>query len=144
MSAKRCSAYLKFNGQAADAIRLYESALGAEVKAIMRFGDVDAIKTPPELKDRIMHSEIKIGESTVMISDAMPGRPQPEGAGRVEVLIDFDTPESMAQSFQALSNQGEVVMPIEDTFWGAKFGVLVDPFGITWLLHHAKGAAAQA
>jgi PhnB protein len=134
MSIKTLNPYINLDGTAEKAIKLYESALGARTETIMRFGDVAEMKTAPEHKNRVMHGMLHIGGGVLMISDTMPGQPRPSGAN-VQVALHFDDPADMAKKFEALSAGGEVRFPLHDTFWGSKFGMLTDAFGVEWMFN---------
>jgi PhnB protein len=134
MSIKKLNPYLMFNGTAGKAIKLYETALGAKTDAVMRFGDMPDYKGGAESKDRVMHAMLFIGGGVVMISDEMPGTPASSGTN-VHVALDFDDAEDMTTKFNALAQGGKVTAPISDTFWGAKFGMLTDEFGIRWMFN---------
>ncbi len=124
------SPYLMFNGNAEKAIRHYEKALGAKAEHLQRFGDMGASKTP----ERIMHAVLRIGSGTVMISDGRPEDSIPAG-GSVHVTLEFDDVAEEARCFDALAAGGKVTMPLQDTFWGAKFGTLTDAYGIQWMFN---------
>jgi PhnB protein len=140
MAIKKLNPYLNFNGTAEKAIKLYESALGARPENIMRFGDVPDAKARPEDKNRVMHAVLHVGEGVVMISDTMPGMPPPSG-NSVHIALDFDDVEDMTRRFNALAEGGKVKMPLADTFWGARFGMLTDAFGIDWMFNCDKKKA---
>jgi PhnB protein len=134
MSIRKITPYLNYPGTASKAIKLYESALGAKVENVSRFGDIPGQNTPPELKDRVMHALLQIGEATVMISDTMPDHPYTPGTN-IHVALDFTDAADMGRRFEALSAGGKVTMPLQDTFWGAKFGMLVDAHGVNWMFN---------
>jgi PhnB protein len=138
MSIKQLNPYLNFEGTAAKAIKLYESALGAKAENVMRFGDMPSGAGAPapsaEQKDRVMHARLKIGQGVLMLSDTQPGMELPEG-GNMHVSLDFDDVKEMNQRFEALAKDGKVTMPLQDTFWGARFGMLTDAFGIRWMFN---------
>jgi len=133
MAIKKLNPYLNFNGTAAKAIKLYEKALGAKAENIMPWGMPGEAPTP-ETKDRIMHAVLHIGDGVVMVSDARPDDPTTVGTN-VHVTLDFDDANDMARKFEALSAGGKITMPLQDTFWGAKFGMLVDAYGISWMFN---------
>jgi PhnB protein len=137
MSIRQLNPYLNFDGTAEEAIRLYESALGARTENVSRFGDVEGLSLPAEHKGRVMHALLKIGAGAVMVSDTMPGQPVSK-EGNVHVCLDFDDAEEMARRFQALASGGKVTMPLQDTFWGATFGMLTDRYGIRWMFNCTK------
>ena len=134
MAIKKLNPYLNFNGTADKAIKLYESALGAKAERIMRFGDIAEMKIAPEHKDRVIHAALFIGGGVVMVSDTMPNQPVPTESN-THVILDFDDPADLSKKFDALAVGGKVSMPVQDTFWGAKFGMLKDAYGISWMFN---------
>jgi PhnB protein len=134
MAIKKVNPYLNFNGTAEKAIKLYETALGAQADNVMRFGDAPNMDIPPDQKGRVMHAQLHLGSGVVMLSDTMPGKPVTAGSNS-HVCLDFDDPADMRRKFDALAAGGQVTMPLQDTFWGAKFGMLTDAFGIQWMFN---------
>ncbi len=134
MAIIKLNPYLNFDGTAGKAIELYEQVLGAKVETVSRFGDNADMKVPPEHKDRVLHAALNIGAGVVMISDSMPGMPVPTESN-VHITLDFDDAEDMKKKFDALAAGGKVTMPLQDTFWGARFGMLTDPYGIHWMFN---------
>ena len=138
MSIKNLNPYLIFDGNAEQAIKLYERALGAKVEGgIMRFGEVPG--TPPDspVKDRVIHAMLRIGEGVLMISDAMPDTPFGTGNGTPasHVCLHFTDRSEIAARFDALAAGGSVQMPLQDTFWNAHYGQLTDAFGVQWMFN---------
>ncbi len=134
---KQLNPYLNFNGTAEKAIALYEKALGAKTEGTMRFGDIPGNTPAPENKNRIIHARLHIGGGIVMISDTPANMPTPP-AGNTHVLLDFDDASDMKKKFDALASDGKVTMPLQDTFWGATFGMCTDAFGISWMFNWNK------
>jgi PhnB protein len=137
MAIKSITPYLMFDGTAEKAIKLYESALGATTKGLMRFGDTpgdEHCKTQAD-KDRVMHAMLHIDGATIMVSDGMPGTPGPTDSN-VHITLDFDDLAEMTRKFDALAEGGKVTLALHDTFWGAKFGMITDAFGIRWMFNH--------
>jgi PhnB protein len=132
MAIKQLNPYLHFNGTAAKVIKFYESALGAKVESLMPWTDVPGMPAAPGTKDLVMHSKLRIGDGILMISDARPDTPVTIG-GHADIALDFDDPTDMARKFEALSTGGKIDMPLQDTFWGAKFGMLTDAHGVSWM-----------
>jgi PhnB protein len=132
MSIQQMNPYLNLNGTAAQAIQLYEKALGARAEQVMRFGDAPGMEA--ENKDRIMHALLRIGPHALMISDTMPGDAFAVGTN-LHVCLDFDDLTDMASRFEALSAGGKVTVPLNDTFWGARFGMLTDAYGVSWMFN---------
>jgi PhnB protein len=134
MGITQLNPYLNFNGTAGQAIDLYERALGAKTEHLSRFGEAPGMNPSPEEKDRVMHASLKVGTGVIMISDTMPGQPSAEGSNNY-VCLNFDEPQDMTTKFNALAEGGTVLQPLVDTFWGAKFGMLTDKFGIRWMFN---------
>lgn len=135
MSIKSLTPYLMFDGDAAQAIALYEKALGARADGIMRFADgppQPGQTLDPEDADRIMHALLRVGGGVVMLSDSFPGAGVPKTTN-TQVCIEFTDKDDMAWRFDALAAGGKVTLPLADTFWGAHFGMLTDAFGIEWM-----------
>jgi PhnB protein len=138
MSIKTLNPYLLFNGDAEKAIRLYERALGAKLEGnIMRYGEVPGGQPDSPHKDLVMHAMLRLGGGVLMVSDAMPGTPVKFGES-VHVCLDFDDPADMAQRFDALAAGGKVDMALQDTFWGAIYGQVIDAHGIHWMFNYTK------
>jgi PhnB protein len=134
MAIRKLNPYLSFGGTAAKAIAHYEKALGAKVESVQRFGEVPDMPVAPEAKDRVMHAVLHVGEGVIMLSDGMPGVPVPSESN-THVTLDFDDADEMSRRFDALAAGGKVTMPLQDTFWGARFGMLTDPYGIRWMFN---------
>ena len=135
MAIKKLNPYLNFDGNAAKAIALYEKVLGAKTEGLQKFGEMANGKT--EYKDRIMHAALHIGGGVIMISDGMPGKP-PTVGNNVHITLEFDDEADMAKKFDGLASGGTIAMPLQNTFWGAKFGMLTDQFGIPWMFNCPK------
>lgn len=134
MAIKKLNPYLNFNGTAAKAIKLYEKALDAKAENVMPWQGAPGQPLPPEMKDRIMHAALHIGDGVVMVSDTPPDAPATAGSN-MHVTLDFDDAADMARRFDALSAGGKITMPLQDTFWGARFGMVVDAHGVSWMFN---------
>lgn len=126
--------YLFFNGNCEEAFKFYESALGAKIEAMMTHeGTPMAEQTPPVWQKKIMHGQILISGSPVMASDIPPNDyKQPQG---FSISIGTTDPSEAERLFQALAENGTVQMPLQETFWALRFGMLVDRFGIPWMIN---------
>jgi PhnB protein len=126
--------YLNFDGRCAGAMKFYEQALGAKVLFQMTWGEAPmAGEMPPETHNLIMHSTLAIGDGQIMCADSPPGRYQ-KPAGMSVSLHVKDATEG-ERVFKALSENGEVTMPYQQTFWARGFGMCVDQFGIPWMVN---------
>jgi PhnB protein len=130
--------YLNFDGRCAAAFKLYEKCLGGELM-MQTFGDSPmADQAPPDWRDRIMHASLKVGDALLMGSDAPPSRFQkPQGFA---VSLQLKDPAEAERIYRALSEGGTVEMPLQETFWAARFGMFTDPFGIHWMINCEKGS----
>ena len=126
--------YLSFRGQCESAFRFYEQCFGGQVGAIFRYADSPmADQVPAEWSDKIMHGSVAVGGQVLMGADVAPDRYEPPKGFSLSVQID-----SIADAeriFQDLASGGSVIMPLEKTFWAARFGMVVDRFGIPWLIN---------
>jgi PhnB protein len=92
-----------------------------------------AEQTPPEKLDKIMHASLIVGDTVLMGSDAPPQFfEKPQG---FSVSLVFDDAVEAEQIFNALAENGTVQMPIQETFWAARFGMVVDRFGTPWMIN---------
>jgi len=132
MAIKMVNPYLFFNGTAVKALELYKNALGARAANVSTFGEAPG--TPPASANLIMHATLDIDGQTVMLSDSMPGQPFAAG-GNVQVCLNLDDVGETQKKFDALAAGGTVTMPLQDTFWGARFGTLTDAFGVQWMFN---------
>ncbi len=129
--------YLNFGGNCKEAFALYERVLGGKIDMMMTHGESPmADQMGPQMRDKIMHAHMKIGEQSIMGSDAPPQMMQkPQG---FFVSLEIAAPEEAERVFKALSEGGAVVMPMEETFWAKKFGMAVDRFGTPWMINCSK------
>jgi PhnB protein len=136
MTIQAATPYLILTGEANRAITFYERALGAKTEVLQRFGDVDK-SCPEAMRERVMHAALRVGSALLMLSDGGPGAAPAKG-GTVNVALDFDDPDEMRRSFDALASAGSIFQPIMDAPWGALFGALEDQFGVQWMFNHTK------
>lgn len=127
--------YLFFNGRCEEAVKFYQSAVGAKVGEVMRFKDspdpVPEEMIPPGFEDKIMHCDITIGQTMVMASDGC-GDVQPFQAFRLALTVP--TESDADRVFDALADGGSIDMPLGKTFWSPRFGMLTDKFGVGWMV----------
>ncbi len=135
----KINAYLTFNGQCEAAFKYYADVLGGEIIAMMPHeGTPAADFVPKEWLKKIMHARLSIGDTTIMGSDAPPDRyAKPEG---FSVALSVPSPAEAERIFNALAENGTPRMPLQETFWAIKFGMLIDQFGIPWMINCERGA----
>jgi PhnB protein len=125
--------YLFFGGHCEEALNFYREAIGAEVQMLMRFKDSPEPSGLPDcFNDKIMHSTVRVGTTTFMASDGRCDGPPPFEGFSLSVTVPDDT--DAERVFDALSQKGTVVTPLEKTFWTSKFGMLEDRFGVSWMV----------
>ena len=131
--------YLTFNGQCEAAFKFYEQCLGGKIEAMMPHAGTPAEEhVPVEWRDKIMHARLAVGDGVLMGSDAPPERyEKPRG---FSVSLQIKDPAQADRAFHALAEGGAVQMPIQPTFWAARFGMLVDRFGTPWMINCDKPA----
>jgi PhnB protein len=128
--------YLNFNGNATEALAFYESAFDGKVVYKQTFGESPmADRATADYKDKIMHASFQAGGLTFMVSDCMPGQAVSTGSN-TSLSLNCKTVDEIDRTFAALSEGATITMPLQDTFWGAKFGMLTDKFGINWMFNH--------
>ena len=128
--------YLNFNGNCREAMKFYQRCLGGEL-SIMPFSEAPG-DFPKEAKDRVMHARVtKDGTTLLMASDTMPGSNFVQGTN-FSISIDCQSAEETDRLFNAFSEKGKITMPLQDAFWGARFGILRDQFGINWMFNFEK------
>lgn len=129
--------YLNFAGTCEQAMRSYAEILGGEIVAMLRFAEMPGDYNPPaELKDKIAHARLVIGDQVLMASDAGPEHFKPmQGSS---VTLNIPEPEKAEAVYAALLAGGSAIMPLTETFWAHKFGVLTDRFGTRWMINCEK------
>src|SRR5262245_42671339 len=122
---------LSFNGQCEAAFQFYERCLGGEITFMLPWNKSPmAANAPTGWAEKILYGRITVGDTDLIGADALPQRyEQPRGFA---VLLNIDEAEDAERIFKALSENGTVHMPIQQTFWALRFGMLVDQFGIPW------------
>src|SRR5437016_12235345 len=123
---KEIITYLTFDGTCRDAMKFYERCLGGELQ-MMHFSETPC-DAPKEAKDRIMHARLVNGSAVLMASDTMPGMPFNQG-NNFSICVNCQSSDELERFFAAVGENGKVTMPLQDTFWGARFGMLKDQFG---------------
>jgi len=126
--------YLSFKGECEAAFRFYERCLGAQPGAIFRYaGTPLADQVPADWQDKVMHGSLTIGGQVLMGGDVAPDRyEEPKG---FSLSLHIKSTTDAERIFHQLANGGRIVVPFEKTFWAARFGMLVDRFGIPWLIN---------
>ena len=128
--------YLYFNGNCEEAYNFYFEALGGEKTDIMRYGD-QGPEVPPEVAKRVMHTELKLGDNLIYFSDTSSEGEHQIGSN-VQINLNLDSEAEIRKVYEGLSQGATVTMELQDTFWGAIYGALVDKFGVSWSFNYMK------
>jgi len=128
--------YLFFDGRCEEALEFYKKALGAEVTMVMRFKDCpergEHAVIPPGSAEKVMHASVRIGDTSVMASDGRcQGRPSFQG---FSLTLSVREDAEAERLFAALADGGKVETPLAKTFFSSRFGMLVDRFGVAWMV----------
>lgn len=123
--------HLSFNGNCEEAFTFYEKTFGGKIELKMTYGESPmAAQMGPEVQNKIMHISMRVGDRILMGSDAPPQyQGQQQG---FDICVAAKDPAEAEKVFSALAEGGKVTMPLAETFWSARFGMLTDRFGIPW------------
>jgi PhnB protein len=133
--------YLTFKGQCEAAFKFYEKVLGGKIVAMMPHeGTPAADHVPAEWRSKIMHARLVLDDDRVLMGSDAPPSMQEEMKG-FSVTLGVDKPADAERIFHALAEDGTVRMPIQETFWAARFGMLTDRFGTPWMINCEKATA---
>lgn len=142
------STYLMFDGNCREAFEFYQRCFDAKLEAMAAYGEMPAsedMEIPEEARNQIMHARLRIGDQLLMASDNSPCSPAPyEGIKGASIAIGVDSVQEAERLFNALADNGTVQMPLEETFWAHRFGMLVDRFGVAWMINYDKEQQAAA
>jgi PhnB protein len=129
--------YLLYNGQCETAFKFYEKCLGGKIVFKITYGESPMAKeTPKDRHSHVLHARFVVGENVLMGADCPPDRfDEPKG---FSISISIETPEEAERVFAALSENAKIHMPIGETFWAERFGMLTDQFGIPWMINCEK------
>jgi len=131
--------YLFFDGRCEEAVEFYRKTLGAEVKFLMHYKDSPEPHppgmVPPGYENKVMHATIRIGDTEVMAADDCTGQPKFQG---FSLSLGVATEAEAKRLFAALADGGQVRMPLMKTFFAPSFGMLMDRFGVPWMVVAGK------
>jgi PhnB protein len=131
--------YLNFNGQCEAAFKFYEECFGGKIQTLMTWGDSPmADQVPTEWREKIIHTSLIVGDTGLLGTDAPPDSyEKPRG---FSVTIQIEDAAEGERIFNLLAENGMVQMPFQQTFWANGFGMLVDRFGIPWMVNCGQAA----
>lgn len=130
---KGSNTYLNFDGNCREAMTFYGRCLEEEPNFTpFSAGPPEVAAMAKGAADRILHAELSTGPVTLMASDTLPGMPFHQG-NNFSISLDCESQAEMERVFTALGENGEITMPMHEAFWGGRFGMLTDQFGIGWM-----------
>ena len=131
----KMNTYVNFAGKCAEAFRYYEKHLGAKTGMMMTHGQgPDAGRWSPEWREAVLHARIHIAGTELMAADI----PNAEPMRSAYLSLGMDSDGEAERVFAALSNDGQVLMPMQETFFASRFGQVRDRFGINWMIVHER------
>lgn len=131
--------YLNFDGKTEEAFNFYKSVFGGEFITLLKMKDTpEGNKLPPDELNRVMHVSLPIGKNNVLMgSDTMPSMGHTLNPGNnFHISIAAESEKEAEKLFNSLAVGGQVVMPLEKTFWNSYFGMLIDKFGVQWMVSY--------
>jgi PhnB protein len=132
----RVNPYINFKGTCAEAFRFYADLLGATVMMSMTYGESPAAaQTAPGWHDKVMHATLKIGDTELSGVDAAGNYEPPAG---LWIALELDDPAAAERVWAGLTEGGAIAMPLQETFWAHRFGMVKDRFGAPWLINCSK------
>ncbi len=127
--------YVNFAGKCAEAFRFYEQHLGGKIGMMMTHGQApDQSQVKPEWKDKVLHARMTLGGADLMGADIPSYQPMRS----VYMSLGVDSDAEAERIFAALSQGGEVFMPMQETFFATRFGQCRDKFGTSWMILHER------
>lgn len=143
--AVKLNGYINFNGKAAEALEFYKGVFGGEVYSdtFRKFAS-DEMPVPEEDLDKLMHGYLK-GDNGIelMASDAMSSMPAPDEGSQIQLSLSGDDEAILKGYWEKLSESGTVTVPMDKAPWGDTFGMLVDKYGISWMIDVTTGQQGQ-
>lgn len=128
--------YLGFDGNCAEAMRFYEKTLGGVIKVMMTGADSPVADHIPEgFGHRVMNAQLELPGGAYLYAGDAPAHVPYEGIKGVSIALNYDSVEEAEAIFNALAHGGTITMPFSPTFWAKKFGMLIDQFGVAWIIN---------
>ena len=128
--------YLHFAGNAREALNFYKDALGGDIVQLGTYGE-SPMPSDEDYKDKVMHARFVFDGNMIMVSDVFKGQ-SVSTDGNIQLSVDVDNETKLDEVFNKMAEGGKVTMPLADQFWGAKFGMLQDKFGVSWMFNCEK------
>lgn len=130
----KLNTHLNYGGNCEQAFRFYEQHLGGKITMMMNHGEQPNV--PPDWRKAILHARLTIGDTEIFGNDVPPDRFQPMRS--VYLSLGLDSIDEAERVYALLSEGGEIFMPMQETFFAFRFGMLRDRFGTSWMILHAR------
>ncbi len=136
-------AHLNFSGNCEEAFGFYENCLGGKIQSLTRYSETPAgSQVPPDFSNKVMHATLVAGDQILMGWDAPPTHYHaPAG---INVAIQLNDVSASERIFKAMTEGGNITMPLQQTFWSPRFGMFTDRFGIPWMINCGEAVQQQA
>jgi PhnB protein len=132
------NAHLSFNGQCEEAFKLYEKCFGGNITLLLTYGSSPMASSFPGMENKIFHATFKNGAHMLTGADVPPdGYEKPQGFA---IQLNIDNSDEAERIFNMLSEAGIVQLPLQQTFWAERYGMLTDRFGIPWEINCEKAS----
>jgi PhnB protein len=128
--------YLHFAGNAREVLNFYKNVLGGDIVQLGTYGE-SPMPCDEDYKDKVMHARFVFDGNMIMVSDVFKGQTVSTD-GNIQLSVDVDNESKLDEVFNKMAAGGRVTMPLADQFWGARFGMLQDKFGVSWMFNCEK------
>ena len=128
--------YLHFAGNAREVLNFYKNVLGGDIVQLGTYGE-SPMPGDEDYKDKVMHARFVFDGNMIMVSDIFKGQTVSTD-GNIQLSVDVDNESKLDEVFNKMAAGGRVTMPLADQFWGARFGMLQDKFGVSWMFNCEK------
>ena len=128
--------YIGFTGNCEEAFNFYKDAMNAQIQGMLKYSE--SLMAGQGNDDNIMHATLKIGDTIIMAADSMSDKHPVTVGNNIAMALGLDDPEDAERIFANMSKGGQVTMPLQETFWAKRFGMLTDKFGINWMFNCEK------
>jgi PhnB protein len=128
--------YLYFAGNAREVLNFYKDALNGDIVQLGTYGE-GPMPCDEDYKDKVMHARFVFDGNTIMMSDSFKGQPVSTN-GNIQLSVEVDDEKKLDEVFNKMAEGGKITMPLADQFWGARFGMITDKFGVNWMFNCEK------
>jgi PhnB protein len=134
--------YLTFDGNCEEAMNFYSKVFSVPIDFIQHYGEAP-MESDEVNKDKVMHASMNIDGVALMASDGMDEH-KPAFGNNISISVNCNSEAEVDKGFNGISEGGTITMPLQDTFWGARFGMCTDKFGVHWMFNYDRPQAANA